>query len=98
MFWVEMSHSGRFRVACVCALTQWALALAIQIGNFFGYLLPPGRDWKAAASLVTLIPLIQTQNVLVAAIFGVMAYFAAWNRITAWIFFGIYCAESIKAG
>src|ERR1700685_4247306 len=88
-----MSRARRFRVACICAVTQWALALTIQLGDVWGYQLHPGV-WKADTILLALIPIIQTQNALVAAIFGVTAYLAAWNSVTVWIFFGIYCAES----
>ena len=91
-----MNHAGRIRVASVCALSQWALAVAIQIGDYSGYLVPAGRNPKAAATLITLIPFIQTQSALVAVALGAVAYLAAWNRITAWIFFAVYCLESVS--
>ena len=77
-------RTNRLRIAFICGLAQWALLIAIQIGNFYGWLLPQiDQGWDAVSYLFTVILFIQSQNALMAAIFGLLAYFASASRIAS---------------
>ncbi len=91
-----LNQAERLRIGIICATAQWVLLLAIQAGDLFAYLLPPAaRNVESYSSLAVALPFLQTQNILVAAVFGVLAYFTARNRVTAWALFVLSCAESL---
>jgi arylsulfatase A-like enzyme len=62
-----------------------AILVAIQIGNFYGYLLPAGTwNWASAGYLFT-IPFIQAQNLIVAALLGLLVWLC--GRIAEFVLF-----------
>lgn len=90
------TRTERARIAVVCGLSQWLLLLAIQVGDLLGYLLPPAaHNLVSYGAAGAALPLLQTQNLIVAAILGVIAYFASKYRVTGWAFFVLCLAVSL---
>ncbi len=87
-----MNRVQRLRIAVICALTQWSLIVLLQAREYFGFVLPPAAwTFETGTAFFNVIPFLQAQNVLVACVFGCLAYFAARYRRLVWIFFAVYC-------
>src|SRR6266404_765549 len=86
-----MPHNQRLTLALRFAAVHWILLILIQSADFFGYLLADERWWPAAGKFLLILPLLQSQNLLMAAALGVAAYLCIARRLTRWLYFSLYC-------
>jgi arylsulfatase A-like enzyme len=80
-----MPHAQRLWIALAAGLSHWALMAAIQTGCFCAYLLPAGAAASDALRHLSSIPLIQAQNLGVAALLAALAWLLSFNRFTVWL-------------
>jgi arylsulfatase A-like enzyme len=86
-----MPPNQRLTLAIRFAAVHWILLILIQAADFFGYLLTDERWWPATGKFLLILPLLQPQNLLVAAALGGVAFFCLAWRLTRWLYFGLYC-------
>ena len=90
-----MTRAQRLHLALVCAAAHLAILVTIQIGDFCGYLVPPGGlSWKFAPYLLTL-PAIQSQNLIVAGILGLMTYLVSFHTRLRWLGLPIFLIATL---
>ncbi len=80
------------RVALTAAATHWVLAAVIQAGCFCAYLMPAGTPPSDAFRYLSTLPFLEGQSILVALVFGLLAYGLAVNRFARWLIVPLHLA------
>ncbi len=80
----------RLRFALPFAAAHWLLLVLIQCENFVGYVKPKTAGDVTPARFFLTLPLLQTENLLVAGLVGLIACLMAGRLVARWVFLTLW--------